>query len=563
MIGSFRTAKLPIIEYSVALQILPFAATRSETFSFIKQHQRFDCVIVGAGIHGATFARQAALNGLSTLLIEKFDYGSQTSSRSSKMAHGGLRYLEQFDFKQVYEGIQCREQLYQDAAHLVKPYPFLIPLHRTNKLQAIKLKIGLFLYELLRGRFKIPKVVTDLKALNLDQLFKTHQDLVALEFCDGLMSDTRLVCETILAARQEGAVCLNYTRFDHIKRQVNTEGELENTVFLTDTLTDKRYEVQSGILVNCAGPWISAARPGLATRLAFSQGSHLIFTKPWPYPALLLPLSEKGRYYFIWPHAAGCLVGTTERELKEPVFDPIPDRSEIEEILERLNRDLPDAGLNRSTLLYAYAGIRNLPLRNSMRGSKTVSKISRRHIWDYYQGVLTLLGGKLTSATWTVEQGLSQVLKLADVKENLVTLKGRKLPGAEAYKERAQRFIELAQKYGVKPYLVDRTLARLGARTSYFFESESAEQDQQRLFEPIGEYLLYGELELILKEEQVESLEDLLSRRLELEYMPGAGLDVAERLSLELKRYIPNLNVEQELIIYRRKVERIQSLLRN
>lgn len=549
--------------YSVALQILPFAATRSETFSFIKQHQRFDCVIVGGGIHGATFARQAALNGLTTLLIEKFDYGSQTSSRSSKMAHGGLRYLEQFDFKQVYEGIQCREQLYQDAAHLVKPYPFLIPLNRADKLQTIKLKIGLFLYELLCRRIKIPKLLTDLKALNLDQLFKTHQNLVALEFSDGLMSDTRLVCETILAARQEGAVCLNYTRFEHIKRQVNTEGEFENKVFLTDTLTDKRYEVHSGILVNCAGPWISAARPGLARRLAFSQGSHLIFSKPWPYPALLLPLSEKGRYYFIWPHPAGCLVGTTERELKEPVFDPVPERSEIEEILERLNRDLPDAGLNRSTLLYAYAGIRNLPLRNSIRGSKTVSKISRRHIWDYYQGVLTLLGGKLTSANWTVEQGLSEVLKLAELKEPLVTLKGRKLPGAEGYKEKATIFTELAQRYGVRSSLIERTLARLGARVSYFFESESSEQNQQRLFEQIGEYLLYGELELILKEEQVESLEDLLSRRLELEYLPGAGLDVVERLAELLKAYKPNLNITGEITDYKKRVERVRELIRS
>lgn len=482
---------------------------------------RVDVLVVGGGIHGATIAHLAAFNGLSTVLLERGDYAEATSSRSSKMAHGGLRYLEMLDIRQVMEGIKAREDLFFVADHLVSPHRFFIPIYGHQRWMQTKLAIGLHLYDLFvtqserRHRW--------VSAAKLPS--GTLRELPALKggffYTDGIMDDARLVIEHVVAARREGATCLNYAEVVSTKHSASSEVE----VGWRDVLTGESYESRAGIVINCAGPWVAQMgrlKPSeLQQRIIFSRGSHLIFNRPWNDPPLFLPLPGKHRYYWIWPHPAGTLVGTTEREVDVAERDPLPSHDEVEEILERLRHDLPPhlpgGALDRSTLHYGYAGVRTLLLRGK-KGEG--SQLSRRHEWVYQSGVLTLVGGKYTTASWTATEGLRRAFHLAGLRRAVVPLTGRKLPGAGLSSQPVQEFCVRAERFGVAPALINRAVHRFGRRVGEIATDQG--------FEIVAGICLRGEVELACRTEQVCTISDLLRRRLGIEYHPGHGLDALE-----------------------------------
>ena len=513
----------------------PSLLLREETVNLISKQQTFDILIAGGGIHGAVLARLAAFNGLRCLLLEQNDYASATSSRSSKMAHGGLRYLGMLDFKQVYEGIKAREDLFVSAAHLVKPHEFFIPINGIR--ERIQLGAALWLYDLMvRTKERKHRWINSPRPGYI--------------YFDGLMSDTRLVIENIVAARQEGAMCLNHAR-------VNSTKSLPGGQILagwTDFLSGKHHEARVGVVVNCTGPWVPrfgriTADPSF--RVSYSQGSHLLFDQKWEGPALFMPLPGKHRYYFVWPHFAGTLVGTTECDVTEISEDPVPTAQEIEEILARLATDLPGSGLDRSSLHYCFAGIRTLPVR-SRRGNGAT--LSRRHRWIFKDGVLSLLGGKYTTAHWTAYEGLSQVFKLASLGKTPSSLAGRKLPGASLFDESIQNFQGTASRSNTSQEIQARTIARLGSRVRYFDE-------QRGDFELLAGTMLRGELRMALEVEQAETLEDLMRRRLELEYLPGHGRAMLSVIASELDKSRPGLDHSVQEREYLARIAQIQALL--
>ena len=200
-------------------------------------------------------ARYAAAYGFKTALFEKSDYAAGTSSRSSKMAHGGLRYLELLDFEQVFEGIKAREEMFDHVGHLVKPAEFLIPVPRNNFWFRIKLGIGLFLYDLMVKNPKRKHRWIPRRKLSFPGFHSGRSDLMGcFVYTDGIMSDTRLVVENILAARRYGASCLNYA--DVRSAQRNSDGIIDVTA--VDTKTEKEIRLRTRLVVNCTGPWASA-----------------------------------------------------------------------------------------------------------------------------------------------------------------------------------------------------------------------------------------------------------------------------------------------------------------
>lgn len=526
--------------------------SRADIRARVETKQNFDVVVIGGGVHGAAFARLAAYNGLSTALFERGDYAGETSSRSSKMVHGGLRYLELFDFAQVLEGVKAREDLFQIAPHLARPIPFLIPVKRGAWFDQLKFRLGLTVYD----RF-LPKGIGGHRFLSLQSLtgspWSRRTDLAgAFEYRDGVMDDARLVIEMIVSARQEGAECLNHCSVEH----VGTLESGEVRVFCKDMLGGGSFDVKAGLVVNCAGPWVGQiGRRGTAVAplghaLRFSRGVHILFDVPWNHPALFLPLEGRGRYYFVWPHAGGTLVGTTEREAPIPEFSPEPQRDELDEIFTRLARDLPDSGLDRSHAYYAFAGVRSLPLR---QGAEHTSKLSRRHIWTYAGGMLTLLGGKYTTALWTAEEGLRTAVKLAAAKVTVGSLRGKRLPGASGGSVEESRDVFAGRD--IPATLVEGALRRFGTRVRFLPEFE-------RWDEVLGGVVLRGEVELALHSEQVETLGDLMWRRLGLELMPGSGLSALEDILQILKIRRPGRDFEGEAAMYRERIERVVRSLR-
>jgi glycerol-3-phosphate dehydrogenase len=512
----------------------------------------YDMVVVGGGIHGAAVARLAAGYGFKTALLEKNDYAAATSSRSSKMAHGGLRYLELMDFEQVFEGIKAREEMFDHVGNLVKPAEFLIPVPRGAWFFKLKLGIGLFLYDLMvkkgnRRHRWIPR-----SKLTFPGFHSGREDLMGcFVYTDGIMSDARLVIDNVIGARRYGADCLNYCEVRSMTR--NESGISEVTA--VDTKSGKDIKLKARLVVNCTGPWASTLASTLGSEprpLKFSRGSHIIFNKPWTGPSLFLPMPGKARYYFVWPHHAGTMVGTTEREVSKIELDPLPSKDEMDEIFGRLEKDIPDAGLNRESACYAFAGIRTLPIRGKNANSTV---LSRKHIWTHVNGVLTLLGGKYTTASWTALEGVKEAAQILGNPLSADALKSRtdlkELPGSASEVESDELQRSLAT-HGVSIESQNRLLGRYGKRLG---------DNYLEFVDASPEKLIELETMIALDTEQVESLEDLMRRRLELEYTEGHGEKYLPIIGEVFKRMRPEINFEKEKEAYLARMKTIHSLL--
>lgn len=510
-------------------------------------------LIIGGGIHGAALVRIAALNGTDCLLLEKQDYASGTSSRSSKMAHGGLRYLETFDFQQVFEGIKAREQLFDEARHICKPDRFLIPVKKNDWWFRIKLGIGLYLYDLMvtlkeRCHTWIPR-----KDLCYDGFHAGRTDLMGcFSYCDGIFNDARLVIETVVQARQLGARCFNYVGVTEVKK--NASGTFDVTAH--DELSGNTYHLTADLVINCTGPWAPfighEESKSLTKQLRYSAGIHLIFNRPWNQPSLFLPMEQKNRYYFVWPHPGGTMVGTTEREVTDVPLEQFPIEAEIQEVMQRIQKDLPDAGLNQESLHYAFAGVRTLPLRDE--NTQGTATLSRKHIWKNQGGVLTLLGGKWTTSSWTSFEGYKEAMKMLGIDASKAkSLTGVKFPGWATDAEQNEINESLIAR-GVSKDTAGRIVRRLGARARYLLE------DATRL-EQLSPNLLRGEVELAIKEEQAVTLEDILRRRTEIEYMNGSGLDEVSKVQEMLATYTSEEHAAQKSADYITRIKKILALI--
>jgi glycerol-3-phosphate dehydrogenase len=532
---------------------------RAGTIRQITALKRCDLLIVGGGIHGTTLAHFAALHGLSTVLLEANDYASGCSSRSSKMLHGGLRYLEYGDFTQVFEGIKARDSLFETARHLCEPLPFLIPVHKRPFFK-LKLGIGLKLYDLmLRAKARAHRFVKrDQDPLRALQPLLPPIDGAYLYY-DGLMNDARIVIDTLIAARQEGAFCLNHASVEEVRSMSSEGGSL---VLWRDHLTDTRHDIACGLVVNCAGAQATAAFRGIPESVAhsarFSRGSHLLFPDPWPYPAMLFPMAERGRAYFVWPHFTGTMVGTTERAIDTPEKDPLPSVDELDEICTRLAKDLPGANFDRKRAHYCFAGTRIMALKGGSSSRKTAA-LSRRHRWVFERGVLHLIGGKFTTAAWTAAEGMREIFKLAALKQPVVSFADRPLPGADHFEMRTAEFKASAEKYRVPQQLIDGAIRRLGGRVSDLIAGDDT--FQQKMLTPVGARFLYGEIVIACDFEQAETLEDLMRRRLELEYDHDNGLSVLNEVATVFKECRPAVEIEPQIQAYKDRVKKIRELL--
>jgi glycerol-3-phosphate dehydrogenase len=507
----------------------------------------FDLIVVGGGIHGVCVAKIAAQAGLSVLLLEQQDYASGTSSRSSKMAHGGLRYLEMFDFKQVFEGIRAREALFEKLPNLVRPERFLIPIKEGDTWLRFKLGVGLALYDLFVHR----KERKHSWISGACEPFSREQALAgSYQYTDGLMSDSRLVFEFLLAAQSFGCCAINYAAVSQIVQQEDKS----LSVLWRDRLEQRDYISRTRIVVNCAGPWAPHLHPlgGISPLpgVRYSRGSHLVFSTPWRHPSLFLPLAEKGRYYFVWPHPSGTMVGTTEREVQDLSIDPVPSADEVSEVLDRLAKDLPDAQLNRDTLHYAFAGVRTLPMRGSRKG---VSQLSRKHIWSFNHGVLTLLGGKYTTYAWTAIEGVRKALGILGVSQLKLPDPLSELPSAVSDSERAELCEELLRQYPSHPAAIARAVQRMGNLTLRY-------RDRPDAWSEIAPGVLLAELLHAFELEQAETVEDIVRRRLELEATPSHGIETLTKVESLLASWWGQEAVSEQMRGFRERMKRIDAI---
>lgn len=357
--------------------------------------QSFDLLVIGGGITGAGIARDAALRGLKTALVERQDFAGGTSSRSARVIHGGVRYIESFQFDVVRQACAERNRLATLAPHLVTPMPFILPAYHKWSRYA-KVLIGLWLYDWLGNPAQRRQTLTA-RQLTTAEPGLSHQGLVgAMRYHEQVADDARLTLATIRAAWQQGAVVLNYAEVQgFLKRQ----GQIIGAV-IQDCLTNSTVEIQAQVVVNATGPWNDAVRRLDETAplptVRPNKGIHLVI------PRAQLPIqhavdfpAEGGHrtmYAVPWRHT--CLIGTTDTDYDGDLDQIHAAQDEVAWILASVNRAFPDAHLKSSDMLSTFAGAR--PLVNS--GAGKAYRASREHqITTSRSGLISIVGGKLTT----------------------------------------------------------------------------------------------------------------------------------------------------------------------
>jgi glycerol-3-phosphate dehydrogenase len=359
----------------------------------------FDLVVVGGGINGAGIAREAALRGLRTLLIEKGDFASGTSSRSSKLVHGGLRYLEHRQIGLVWAASRERERLRRLAPHLVRPQRFCFPVYRGDPIAPWKLRAGLSFYDLLAafrnvGRHRFVGLEG---ARDVEPELREEGLQVAALYYDCVTDDARLVLETVLAAEQAGALCLNYVVLEGFGKSAGRIDAVE----LFDLDGSLRFRAATRTAVNAAGPWLDRIRalddPTAEPVLRPTKGVHLVLPREriGNRNAVVLRSRRDRRLLFAIPWEDLTLLGTTDTD-----FAGDPDRVEVEaedvaDLLEAANFYFPRARLSPRDVVSAFAGLRPLVAE---AGAERPTEVSREErIFESASGLLSLGGGKLTT----------------------------------------------------------------------------------------------------------------------------------------------------------------------
>lgn len=365
---------------------------------------QFDVIVIGAGINGSGIARDAAMRGLKVLLVDKSDIGSGTSSASTRLIHGGLRYLEHFEFGLVRESLRERETLLRIAPHLVRPLPITIPIYKQSRRGPLTIRAGMIVYDLLSFTKSLPRHRMLSRRATLDQLPGLNPEGLlgsALYFDAQVEFAERLVLENVLSAHEHGAEVYTYAPV------TNLTGS--GTEFVCE---GKKQVARASVIVNASGPWVDYLLDESPKLIGGTKGSHIVVA---PFPgapanAVYLEAESDKRPFFIIPWNENYLIGTTDVRFED---DPDQARSELWEIdylLSETNRAFPEARLTRERVLYTYSGVRPLPVTSE----KDEQSITRRHFIREHprlSNLLSIVGGKLTTYRSLAEECVDLIFR--------------------------------------------------------------------------------------------------------------------------------------------------------
>ncbi|HWL40387.1 MAG TPA: glycerol-3-phosphate dehydrogenase/oxidase [Gemmatimonadaceae bacterium] len=352
----------------------------------------FDLLVIGGGITGCGVARDAAMRGLRVALVERDDFASGTSGRSSRLIHGGIRYLENAQLHLVHEAIRERQTLLRIAPHLVKPLAFTWPLYRGARVGKLKLAAGLFVYDLMAaGRSRRHFALDAAGTLQREPSLRPEGLEGGAVYYDAATDDTRLTLANALAAREHGAVVVNHATVTSILRH---QDRATGAIVARNGATE---DVRARVILNATGVWENNfTTEERARRLRGSKGVHISVAREriGNREALTLISPLDGRVMFCLPAGSQTIIGTTDTWTSESPDAVRADRSDVDYLLGSINHYFPRAGLTRADVASAWAGIR--PLASG--GAKSPGRISREHsIVVDDSGIVEVTGGKLTT----------------------------------------------------------------------------------------------------------------------------------------------------------------------
>lgn len=384
------------------------------------QKTHFDIVIIGGGITGAGVARDAALRGLKVALVEASDFASGTSSRSSKLIHGGIRYLENMDFKLVFEALSERSKLFKMTPHLVHPLRFMIPLFKDSRVGMLKMGLGMFLYDLL-ALFRVPEMHERLSSVESSQripVLKSENLVGSYVYSDAYMDDDRLVHETMRSAHAAGAICVNYVKA--LSSDIS-DGKIK-AIEVQDVHTRHQFKITAKQVVCTVGPWTDLVGPKMVSDyqkiLRPTKGVHLTLSRDrLPLSsAVVMGAQESDRIVFAIPRHEMVIIGTTDTDFSGDPTDVKTDHNDVNYLLEVTNHYFPQANIKREDIISSYVGVRPLVLDDSGSEGKT----SREHIIISDERMIHFVaGGKYTTYRLMAEEIVDRVLKFLPFEERV------------------------------------------------------------------------------------------------------------------------------------------------
>ncbi|OKH16012.1 glycerol-3-phosphate dehydrogenase [[Limnothrix rosea] IAM M-220] len=538
------------------------------------QNSTYDLIIIGGGINGVGIARDAALRGLKTLLLEKNDFASGSTCWSTRLIHGGLRYLEYLEFPLVRESLHEREILLRNAPHLVQPLQMTIPLYKGAARGYWLIQAGMLLYDILSFDKTVP-AHRMLNAQKFKQLFRTvrSQDIIgAAQYYDGQAEYAeRLALENVLDAQAAGATVLNYATVTEL--QIGDRPTEITSITCKDQLTGESFTVNAkgSVVVNTSGPWVDQVcsrakvgeepKPlGKEPKMGGTKGSHIVVD---PFPgapsgALYVEAASDNRPYFIIPWLGKYLIGTTDIKYDGNLDKVKASDAEIDYLLSETNRVLPSAQLTRDDVKFTYSGVRPLPYV----GDKNPASITRSHIlFDHspegVKNLISLIGGKLTTYRQVGEEMVDLVYKKLKRTVPPCSTRKRPLPGAIAAD--SSQIEMMIKRYGntVDRISIQHLFRMYGSKASNVLALVDEAAD---LGERIVPYLpdIKAQAVYAMRAELAHNIEDICRRRTTFSMVANYGYDALPAIVDALQKHcgLDQAECDRQVAAYKRFIER-------
>lgn len=496
------------------------------------QSQQFDLTVIGGGITGAGVALDAASRGLKVALVEKDDFGAGTSSKSTKLIHGGLRYLKQLEIKLVTEVGRERAIVHRLAPHLVVPEKMLLPLVQGGTYGPVATRAGLWVYDVLAGVTGADRrqMLNREETLKKEPLLSPDGLLGGGYYAEYRTDDARLTIENIKVATEYGALCINYLKAEQF---TYSEGKVSGLI-CTDQLTEQEIRINSQHIISAAGPWVDTLRKKdeslSGKHLFLSKGVHIVV------PHEKLPLRQSiyfdnndGRMIFAIPRLRTTYIGTTDTPYDGDLNNIPIVLEDVQYLLEATNRMFPDIHLAVEDVESSWAGLRPLIHEEG----KSASEMSRKdEIFESDSGLVSIAGGKLTGYRKMAERVVDVIADKFPENKELKNNHTKKIPLATG-KLKTQNDVATYKKdlrkrlgsFGLEDYYTDYLVANYGTQTEQIINSLNVQNSSN----PVQE-LLIAELNYTLENEMVLTALDFFNRR-------------SGRLYFNLPSILPNLDL--------------------
>ena len=535
---------------------------RKKDLELLVKHE-FDILIVGGGITGAGIAWDAAMRGLKVAVIDKEDFGAGTSSGSSKLVHAGMRYLAYLEFNLVKHASKERMWMFRALPHITEPIPFLIPVFKKGKNTFVRMLLAGTLYDILSGFKNTDKSAFLSKEKTLEKIPNLRSNTLkrSLFYWDGIMDDARVTLETILSAREYGAITVNHVKADSFIKETNSElGEIVKGVTAIDTLSDEKITIKAKIVINATGPWTDQVIGILGDEsklLRTTKGIHIVTKKLFDSNTVVVIVTDDRREMFVIPFRKKyTLIGTTDTDYRDKFDHVAITQEDIDYVISAVNNDFPNS-ITKDDVISAYSGIRPLILSPK---AKSETKTSRWYeIIETRPNLLTVTGGKYTIFRFMAEKSVNKCLEILDLNKKDYPCKTEKsqLHGGQGityiFDYLRKHVPPLMKKYDLDFEVVDHIVHTYGtAHTTIFDLIDKNEKLKERIAEDRPHIL--AEIIYIVENEICQTLSDFLLRRTQLQLIENQALDCVEKVAKEMGKILgwDNKRQKEEIENYKK-----------